>query len=613
MSDPNDVSRLLSGRYRVLRQLGEGGMGVIYLAHDKTLDCEVVIKMPLRSALAEPGFVDRFTREIRSMVVLAHPHVVKIQDVGNHDGVPFCVMQYLSGGSLHDRPMPADPPTLRQWLPAVATALDFVHCQGFLHRDIKPANILFDGHGNAYISDFGVAKVLSAKAAHQGATQPTGEGLVVGTVGYLAPELIMGAETVNGRADQYALAATVYQVLAGRLPFEGNTLSAVLVKQAAGKMPPLQQFAPHLPKGMAEAIESGLSKDSARRYPDCAAFAEAVLRPASSKANPPRPAPAGPTETPTKPPSATGRPAPQASAQPAARKAGPAGDDAAARPARRAGPTATANPASRSGGRRQGPTAEAAERGGRVALLVAAVVLTVGAAVGGVFALRALRPRPGPAPPAPATAEAFHFKMPGEVTVQPGTSRQVPIRIVRIEYEGPVRVTCSDRVPGVSLSEGTIGPGQREVTLRLEVTDGASGLLNVPLQGLGDGIEQSVVLPLRVLPPPELKVQLPTNLPPLRPGGDVVIVRLRVLRVECADQAARFSVNTNHAPPGVLVTPTSGGIPPGKDGFTIRVQANTEAVPGKVFLLPITVLLRQPTRKLEKQVELELRVDPSSK
>ena len=158
---------LAAGRYQVTGKLGEGGMAHVYRAHDRNLDTDVVIKVPRQAVLDDPDFAGRFAREIRSLVKLVHPHIVKVIDVGEHDGFPFAVMQYLSGGNLRDRQLSekADQPVLLplealgDWLEDVATALDFIHGQGYVHRDVKPDNILFDADGNAYLSDFGVEQV----------------------------------------------------------------------------------------------------------------------------------------------------------------------------------------------------------------------------------------------------------------------------------------------------------------------------------------------------------------------------------------------------------------------------------------------------------------------
>ena len=161
---------LAGGRYRITAKLGEGGMGFVYRALDQNIDAEVVIKVPRQAMMDDPEFAGRFTREIRSLVKLSHPHIVKVTDVGTWEGTPFAVMQYLPGGSLEDqRPtgpdgqvLPCDPRKVSRWLVAVAEALDYIHAQGYVHRDVKPGNILFDALGHAFLSDFGVAKVLAS-------------------------------------------------------------------------------------------------------------------------------------------------------------------------------------------------------------------------------------------------------------------------------------------------------------------------------------------------------------------------------------------------------------------------------------------------------------------
>jgi serine/threonine-protein kinase len=274
---------LANGRYHIIAKLGEGGMGVVYKARDTNLDTDVVIKMPRPHALNDPEFARRFTREIRSLVKLVHPHIVKISDLGTHEGVPFAVLQYLGGGSLQDRRprdssgqmLPADPATLRPWLESIAEALDFVHRRGWLHRDVKPGNILFDDAGHAYLGDFGVAKVVSA-GTRDGGTALTAAGVVLGTPEYMAPELIMGAPC-DGRVDQYALAVTLYEVLAARPPFMGATPAAVLVNQTTLPVVSLSHINPAIPAPLADALARGLAKDPAKRYPDCASLARAVL------------------------------------------------------------------------------------------------------------------------------------------------------------------------------------------------------------------------------------------------------------------------------------------------------------------------------------------------
>jgi WD40 repeat protein len=295
---------LAGGRYRVTAKLGEGGMGFVYRARDCNLDTEVVIKVPRRAMLDDPEFAGRFSREICSLVQLTHPHIVKIQEVGEQDGLPFAVMQFLAGGNLRDRqprgpdglPRSQSPGQLSTWLLPIAETLDFIHRKGYIHRDVKPDNILFDGDGHAFISDFGVAKALSDNRPEAKRTVVTGSGMVLGTPQYMAPELILG-QTFDGRVDQYALAVTVFEMLAGRLPFDGATPTAIFVQQTSNTPPLLRTFCPAVSDALAAAVRKGMAKEPGQRYSDCAAFARAVLEGASASAAVASVAPA-PSQTP---------------------------------------------------------------------------------------------------------------------------------------------------------------------------------------------------------------------------------------------------------------------------------------------------------------------------
>lgn len=285
------------GRYHVKRKLGEGGMAYVLLAYDQNVGIDVVLKVPKAEVLADPEFAFRFKREIRSMVELTHPHIVKIKDVGEQDGVPFYVMDLLTGGSLEDRftttegvRKPQPPESLTVWLEPVARALDFIH-KRFVHRDIKPANILFDAAGNAFVSDFGIVKAIADGADQSKQTQMTQAGMVVGTCSYIAPEVTEGKK-YDGRADQYALAATVYEVLSTRVPFEGATLPAIIMQQLTGKVLPLQALSAAHRRSLTPVIEKGLSRDPKDRYPSCEIFAKAIL--AGIQAAPPLKAPGPP-------------------------------------------------------------------------------------------------------------------------------------------------------------------------------------------------------------------------------------------------------------------------------------------------------------------------------
>ena len=278
------IGKTISHRYQIDSLLGAGGMGFVYRAIDTNLDTHVVLKVPKRILLENPVFTERFVREIRALVSLSHPHVVKILDVGKHDDVPFAVMQYLPGGDLNDRrqgngksyvPMPVRI-AMGDWLRQVAGAIDFVHDRGFVHRDIKPGNILFDTYGNAYLGDFGVAKVVTETQSNNDLDALTGEGLVLGTMDYMAPELAKGGK-ITSAVDQYALAVTIFEILAGRKPFVGRTKELALVARLTTVAPNIQTVFRDVPELMAVVIAKGLSIKPLDRYPNCSQFAEALL------------------------------------------------------------------------------------------------------------------------------------------------------------------------------------------------------------------------------------------------------------------------------------------------------------------------------------------------
>jgi serine/threonine-protein kinase len=262
-------------------------MACVYQAYDNHLHTDVVIKVPHGDMLEDPLFVSLFASEIRSLVALAHPHIVTILDVDEHQGIPFAVMQYLSGGSLRDRrgqaltsppgvpPPPMPPEELTQWLPDVAAALDFVHHRGYVHRDVKPENILFDTNGFAYLSDFGIAKVLFASGATQG-IERTQAGAMRGTPRYMAPEVVRG-ESYSGSVDQFALALTVWELLSGRIPYDGPTPEAILSLRLVRDLPRLHDIVPGLSPVLGEIVQRGLARNPMHRYPDCRSFSQAVL------------------------------------------------------------------------------------------------------------------------------------------------------------------------------------------------------------------------------------------------------------------------------------------------------------------------------------------------
>ena len=269
------------GRYDLRELLGGGSMGYVYRAFDRRLETDVVVKIPRKHKLQNPDSLRRFRQESKFLVKLNHPHVVSILDVGEYGGVPFFVMPFISGGSLRSRQTnelgiqkPLNPTSLQRWLLAIARALDFIHSQGCVHRDVKPDNILFDEHGHALLSDFGLSKIL--RADEKDDPSQTAAGAIVGTPLFCAPELVLGA-AIDGRADQYSLALTVYDTLAGTNPFEGPNSSATLVNQTAMQPPPLAEFNPGVTPALWRCVLKGLAKSPEQRFGSCVEFAQAVL------------------------------------------------------------------------------------------------------------------------------------------------------------------------------------------------------------------------------------------------------------------------------------------------------------------------------------------------
>ncbi len=229
MSDVLDQLRsALSDRYAIERELGRGGMAVVYLAEDRKLGRAVALKV-LRPELAASLGAERFLRETEIAAKLTHPNILALHDRGDADGLLYYTMPYVEGESLSDRlarerQLPVD--EALQITREVAEALAHAHAQGIVHRDIKPDNILFEG-GHAVVADFGIARAIDVAAGER----LTETGLAVGTPAYMSPEQASGVEGVDARSDQYALACVLYEMLAGEPPFPGSSAQAILARK----------------------------------------------------------------------------------------------------------------------------------------------------------------------------------------------------------------------------------------------------------------------------------------------------------------------------------------------------------------------------------------------
>lgn len=285
------IGQLIAGRYRVTSYLKKGGMGVTYRVWDTERAAPAVVKMPLPvEAARNQSFVERFHREIRVMAMLSHPNIVPITDTGDHDGAPFFVMPYLPGGSVWDRrpvdaagtPLPGDVSRLYDWLPLIASALDYVHGNGAVHRDVKPGNIFFDAYSRPFLGDFGIAKLFDESGEDPTEESLTRTGTAVGTDGYMAPEFFIPQPgqrraTYDGRVDQYALAVMVYEAACGERPFTGDT-SHIIAEILTQPPPDLRSRRTGLPASFYRAVHRGLEKDPAARFANCTIFAGAVLQ-----------------------------------------------------------------------------------------------------------------------------------------------------------------------------------------------------------------------------------------------------------------------------------------------------------------------------------------------
>ncbi|MCO5170807.1 MAG: protein kinase [Planctomycetes bacterium] len=261
-SPPTDGKSL--GRYRVVRELGKGGMGAVYEAHDPVLRRRVAIKVLLGDD-APPEAVERFRIEARAVARLTHPHIVGLHDVDEADGRPFLVMELVEGESLAAklrRDGPLAPEEAARLAQRLADALAYAHARAILHRDVKPANVLLDRAGEPRLGDFGLAKELE-----KAGSGPTEVGAVMGTPAYMAPEVVKGElERVDRRADVYALGATLFELLTGRPPFTGASIPVVLAAVLRRDPPRPSSLRPGLDRDLETITLRCLEKEPERRY-----------------------------------------------------------------------------------------------------------------------------------------------------------------------------------------------------------------------------------------------------------------------------------------------------------------------------------------------------------
>ncbi|HWS70564.1 MAG TPA: serine/threonine-protein kinase, partial [Thermoanaerobaculia bacterium] len=256
------------GRYEIVRELGKGAMGIVYLAKDPLIGRLVALKTIRIAAHADDDeakeFQQRFIREAQAAGILNHPAIVTVHDIGQDDttGTSFIAMEYVEGQNLKEVLSQGRTLSFEQIgdiILQVAEALDFAHSKGIVHRDVKPANIILIEGNRAKITDFGIAKIAS------GGANLTSTGQFLGTPNYMAPEQIKGAP-VDGRTDLFSLGICLYECLTRRKPFGGDSLTSISYKIVHEPFPPLHEINPQIPDGYEDVVANCLAKDPSKRY-----------------------------------------------------------------------------------------------------------------------------------------------------------------------------------------------------------------------------------------------------------------------------------------------------------------------------------------------------------
>jgi len=262
------------GSYRLVEQIGQGGMATVFKAYQPSMDRYVAVKILPSHFTQDATFVARFTQEARVLARLEHPHILPVYDYGEQEGVTYLVMRYIEAGTLHDLITQRGTLTLHEiarLMGQVGRALGYAHDQGVIHRDIKPSNVLIDPQGNAFLTDFGIAKIVA------GTSNFTGTGAVIGTPAYMAPEQGLG-KPLDARCDIYALGVMLYEMVTGQVPFDAETPLAVMMKHVYDPLPLPRSLRPDIPEVIERIILKALSKMPEDRFQSAVQMVETLER-----------------------------------------------------------------------------------------------------------------------------------------------------------------------------------------------------------------------------------------------------------------------------------------------------------------------------------------------
>ena len=267
-----DLAGVMIERYKIINELGVGGMAVVYRAIDTMLDRNVAIKILLPEVSNKEKLLKRFTREAKTLASLSHSNIVKVLDYGEFESTPYLVLEFISGGTLSSRMgKPMHYAEAAAILAPIARALAYAHQQKIVHRDIKPANILLNETGQAMLSDFGILKLMDLEESHG----LTGTGKITGTPAYMSPEQIRGKE-IDGRSDIYSLGVVFFELIAGRKPYMANTPIELSMQHLHDPIPKAKKFVRDLPSDVEQVFVKAMAKNPEERYQSMIILATAL-------------------------------------------------------------------------------------------------------------------------------------------------------------------------------------------------------------------------------------------------------------------------------------------------------------------------------------------------